>query len=212
MCPSKTYLDLPIHTCVSLTLGTRRVIDLNCFHQYHRHHHHYIIDMKNGILKLELPVLVWGLAQGVWLVYKTSEAAGRTPGCRSGVRGGGGGHQVGGGGGHQVVANTLVVYMVTIMLVVIVSSACFNYIGGDWEIWKELPPQESGSGCPPSSKFHPLGHLPPNVDDESHLWVLTLLLTLPGDTAAATNRHRDTLTSGEDYGLDYVAHNGWHWC
>ena len=47
-----------------------------------------------------------------------------------------------------------------------------------------------------------------DYDDESHLCVLTLLLALPGDTAAATNGHRDTLTSGEDYGLDYVAHNG----
>ena len=48
-----------------------------------------------------------------------------------------------------------------------------------------------------------------DYDDESHLCVLTLLLALPGDTAAATNGHRDTLTSGEDYGLDYVAHNAW---
>ena len=104
---------------------------------------------------------------------------------------------------------------------------------------KRIPPQEPGSGCPPGSKFHLLGQLPPNHNDnddenheihndddgddeshqfhndddgyddnESHLCVLTLLLALPGDTAAATNGHRDTLTSGEDYGLDYVAHNG----
>ena len=46
-------------------------------------------------------------------------------------------------------------------------------------------------------------------DDEIHLCVLTLLLTLSGDTAAAANGHRDTLTSGEDNGLEYVAHNGY---